>query len=123
MARHAHVEGLVLVSVNYRKGPEVKCPGGQQDFATAVEHVYNNADSFGVDKNMICTSGVSGGGWICLGASHLLTKANKQHMVKMQMLWTPMLSNETAKVPKEQWRPEENDGAEMFKLLATNYDG
>lgn len=43
MAEHAVKKKCVLFNIDYRKGPEVKCPGGQQDYATAIEHVYNNA--------------------------------------------------------------------------------
>ena len=42
-----------------------------------VEHVYNNADSFGVDNKRICVSGTSGGGWIIMGACLLLVKEDK----------------------------------------------
>jgi len=64
----------VVFNVDYRKGPEAKCPKGQQDFAKVIEHVYNNANSFGVNNKQMMASGCSGGGWICFGACHLLTK-------------------------------------------------
>lgn len=40
----------VVFNVNYRKAPEAKCPKGQQDVVTAIEHVYNNADKFGINN-------------------------------------------------------------------------
>jgi len=101
MAEHACKKKCILFNVDYRKAPECKCPGGQQDFATTVEHVHKNAAKFCVNPRQIMTSGVSGGGWICLGANLLLAKANKAHMVKAMFLWTPMSSDENAKVPLE----------------------
>jgi len=38
-------------------------------------------------------SGVSGGGWITLGAALLLEKANKVNMIKAMFLWAPMIEN------------------------------
>lgn len=32
--------GSVLFNVDYRLGPETKCPGGQEDFVKAIEHVH-----------------------------------------------------------------------------------
>jgi len=90
-----------------------------------VEHVYENAGTFGVNKEQICASGVSGGGWIVLGACNLLAKADKAHMVKAQFLWTPMISNETAKCTPDQIEKYEMgvDGmTPMFRLLGTDYD-
>lgn len=30
----------IVFSVDYRKGPEVRTPGGMEDFALAIEHVH-----------------------------------------------------------------------------------
>ena len=40
----------VVFNVDYRLGPENKCPKGQEDFAKVIEHIYNNAESFGVNN-------------------------------------------------------------------------
>jgi len=125
MAEHAVMKKCIIFNVDYRKGPETKCPGGQEDFAKAIEYVYNNDENFGIDKTKICASGVSGGGWICLGACILLAKANKVHMVKAQFLWTPMISNECSRTPKEDIHSYELgvDGlTPMFRLLGTDHD-
>jgi len=62
-----------------------------------------------------------------LGACNLLAKANKAHYVKAQFLWTPMVSNETAKerCTAEDIKPYEMglDGTTPpFRLLGTDYD-
>ena len=64
----------VVISVNYRKGPEVKCPRGQQDFVDAVLYISENPSQFGIDSSRICMAGISGGGWIVTGAANLLAK-------------------------------------------------
>lgn len=72
----------IIFNVEYRLGPEVKAPGGQLDFAAVIRHVYNNADTYDVNKDQIVAAGISGGGWICFGACNQLTKSNEAHMVK-----------------------------------------
>lgn len=124
MAKHAILKKCIIFNVNYRKGPETKCPGGQQDFAKVIEHVYNNADKWGVDRSKICASGVSGGGWICLGATILLARARKAHMIKAQFLWTPMISDSTSGCKKEDLKEYEMEPETMtaiFKLLAKDF--
>lgn len=41
----------IVFNVDYRLGPETKCPGGQQDFAKTIEHVYMNAQTLRVNPN------------------------------------------------------------------------
>jgi len=87
--------------------------------------VYTNAAKYGVNPKLIMTSGVSGGGWICLGANLLLAKANKGNMVKAMFLWTPMISDELGAVPLDQRTGIEHSYAEVescFKLLANDLD-
>lgn len=66
--------GCIIFNVDYRKGPENKAPVGQEDFAKAVEHIYDNSEKYGINKYQMCMAGISGGGWVCLGASNLLVK-------------------------------------------------
>jgi len=62
----------IVFNVNYRKAPETKCPKNTMDYVTAIRHVYNNADSFGVDNTKMCASGKSGGGCITLATGYVL---------------------------------------------------
>jgi len=52
------------------------------DFVKAIRHVYQNSENYGVDKEKLCSAGISGGGWICFGAGNLLAKANESHLIK-----------------------------------------
>ena len=119
----------VTISVDYRLGPEYKCPRGQQDFVDVVCHVVANPTKYGIDTKRICLAGCSGGGWIAVGAMNLLIKANKAHLVKALFIYTGMLSDETANVPDDKLTEYERDWGQppkamtqMYKLLATDYD-
>ena len=39
-------------------------------------------------------AGISGGGWVCLGAANMLSKKGNGYMVKAQFLHTPMISDQ-----------------------------
>jgi len=34
----------------------------------SIDYIYENSDKLGINKNKICVGGLSGGGWICMGA-------------------------------------------------------
>lgn len=116
----------VVFSVDYRLGPEVKCPVGQEDFLDGVEHVIANADTFGVDSGKLCLAGISGGGWIVAGVANMLAKADRSNIVKACFIHTGMLSDETAKVPAEELEVFEYWMAphmtSCYKLHAKDYD-
>jgi acetyl esterase/lipase len=84
----------VIISVDYRKGPEVKCPTGHNDFVEAVLHVLDNPEKFGIDPKKACMAGISGGGWIVAGATNVLVTKKKIHRIKALFIHTGMLSDE-----------------------------
>ena len=63
-----------IICVDYRKGPEVKCPTGHNDFVQAVLHILDNPGKFSINPNKVCMAGISGGGWIVAGAANILVK-------------------------------------------------
>ena len=91
----------VVFNIDYRKGPEVKCPTGQQDFVDAVTHVLSDPAKYGIDATKASLAGASGGGWIAGGAANLMAKANSLHKIKAIFMHTGMLSNESARVPED----------------------
>ena len=121
--------GCVAISVDYRKGPEVKCPTGQRDFVEAVHYVIDNAQKFNVDTSRICLAGCSGGGWIVSGAANLMVKSGDISKIKALFIHTGMLSDETQHLPADQLAPYENDWGQtaaaltsVYKLHATDFD-
>jgi len=99
--RYASDWDCVCFTVEYRKGPEFQCPRGQLDFMEAIDHVAANADKYGINKDQICIGGLSGGGWIAMGAVVQYVKAKKPCPAKCQFLITPMVCDELANTPKD----------------------
>ena len=92
----------VVFSVDYRLGPEVKCPTGMHDFIDGLEDVVNKADQFSIDSSRICIAGDSGGGWIVAGAANILASEGRSHLVKAMFIYSGMLSDETSKLEDSQ---------------------
>lgn len=122
----------VCFNVDFRNGPEVRAPCGQQDFVDGLCHIMKNADSFGIDCNKVCLSGCSGGGWICVGATNLMVKANAPELMKVKglLINAGMLSNETSRIPEAELTEHETGGplrydlmnTSMYKLHATDFE-
>lgn len=58
----------VVINADFRNGPEVKAPTGMMDYRAIVKYVMQNAATHNLDANKICLAGISGGGWISVGA-------------------------------------------------------
>jgi len=71
-------------------------------------------------------AGISGGGWVCLGAANILSKQGNGYKVKAQFLQTPMISDEVGMLKDEDRedfeRPLHAFNTSLFKMLATDYD-
>lgn len=89
----------VVFNVEYRLGPEFKCPRGQMDFICCLKDVIKNQAC--VDTSKICIAGISGGGWIVGGASNILAKSGEANLVKAVFMHTGMLSDETGSIPDD----------------------
>ena len=50
--------------------------------AAGVRYIHKNADKYGVDPEKLAMAGISGGGWITVGAANLMAKADDLHIVK-----------------------------------------
>lgn len=60
--RLANASGCVVISVDYRLSPEHKFPGPLSDCFEAVWHVFDEPETFGVDRRRIAVGGDSAGG-------------------------------------------------------------
>lgn len=58
--------GATIASVDYRKAPENPSPAATEDVYAATQWFFDNADSLGVDKNMIGVYGQSAGGGLAI---------------------------------------------------------
>ena len=129
MAVTANNLNCVVVSVDYRKGPEVRCPQGQRDFVDALNHVLDNSSKFNIDPKKICIAGTSGGAWIVTGAANILGKSGKLGKVKALFIHSGMLSDETRDIPTNELHPHERDWGQhastmttVYKLHATDFE-
>ena len=116
-----------VFNVNYRLGPEVKCPTGMQDFIDCLKLVHEKAEMFSVDTSRVCIAGLSGGGWIVAGAANILAKEGEIGLVKAMFIHTGQLSDETASIPEDQLeKPAEYWLAPFctatYKLHATDFE-
>merc|ERR1711915_675280 len=75
--------GVVVFSVDYRLGPETRCPNNVLDFYEAIKYVAANAEQLGVDPSRIAMAGESGGGYICAGAMVQLALKDEAALVKI----------------------------------------
>ena len=89
MNRWARENNCITYSVDYRLGPEHKAPIQGYDMLGAIKHIYENAESLGVDNTRIVIGGDSGGSWVAALASYLLAKNDMTHMVKLMILRCP----------------------------------
>lgn len=78
--------GCAVFNVDYRKGPEVKAPGGQLDMVAVIKYVRDHAEEFNVDRERLVLCGDSGGGWICSGAAYQLAKTGEANLIKLMFL-------------------------------------
>jgi acetyl esterase len=62
-ARNLAIEtGAVVVSVDYRRPPETRCPGAIEDAFAAVSDIFNRVAEFGGDAKRLGVAGDSAGG-------------------------------------------------------------
>lgn len=91
--------------------------------------MLEHGEEYGVDPQKVCMAGISGGGWIAVGAANLMAKAGDISKVKALFIHTGMLSNETAHFKREELTEYERDWGNqdlvmtsIYKLHATDFD-
>ncbi len=58
----AQLADAVVFNIDYSLAPEKPFPNGLNDIYNAIRHIYENADSYGIDRNKIAVAGDSAGG-------------------------------------------------------------
>lgn len=81
--------GAVLVSVEYRKGPEHKFPAAHDDAFAAYQYVLKNAASMKGDPTKVAVMGESAGGGLACAVS-MMARDRKVQMPKYQVLVYPI---------------------------------
>ena len=81
-----------VVSVEYRLAPEHPFPAGAEDCMAALEWVFDNADSLGIQAGKIAIGGASAGAGMAAGVS-LMNRDGRNIPLCFQVLLYPMLDN------------------------------
>jgi len=90
----AEQTGAVVVSVEYRKGPEFKFPTAHDDAYAAYLWVRQNATMLNINPAKIAVAGESAGGGLA-AAVCLMARDNKVTMPVHQLLVYPIANNDT----------------------------
>ncbi|WVQ68601.1 uncharacterized protein L199_006810 [Kwoniella botswanensis] len=64
--------GAVAIGVSYRLAPEHPFPIPVEDCVSAIIHIYNHAQKYGIDKDKLIVAGFSAGGNLALSSQHIL---------------------------------------------------
>jgi len=84
--------GCIVVSIDYRVGPEPPFPGAVEDAYAALTWLHTNADALGVDSSRIAIGGESAGGGLA-AALGLLAQDRGEVPIAFQSLVYPMLDD------------------------------
>lgn len=82
--------GAVVLNVDYRLAPEFRFPVQLEDGYAALMHVHEHAEDLGVDPNHLGLIGISSGGLLAAGLTHLLRERGGPP-VALLMLMAPLL--------------------------------
>lgn len=85
---YSHEAGCVVVSVDYRMGPEHRFPAAIEDAQAALGWARENAAMLGIDANWIAVGGDSAGGNIA-AALCLLARDDGGPAIRLQLLIYP----------------------------------
>ncbi|KAF7942795.1 uncharacterized protein EAE97_006249 [Botrytis byssoidea] len=83
----------VLVSVDYRLGPEHKFPAMLDDSVKAFEWAYKHASELNSSQSKLFTIGASAGGGLALTVAHDLIAAGKRSQIKGVVAMVPIAAH------------------------------
>ncbi len=84
--------GAIVISVEYRKGPENKFPAAHEDAFAAYRWALDNAKSLGGDPTKIAVAGESAGGNLAANVS-MMARDRKAQLPVHQVLVYPVSNN------------------------------
>lgn len=112
----AELADAVVFNVDYSLAPEKKFPHGFNDCFGVVEHIYNNAEAYGIDKNKIAVGGDSAGGNLTAAVS-MKDRDLGTKMVALQVLIYPCVTFLTTGNPNMKFDINEFDMADEQKEI------
>ena len=102
----AEKANCVVFNVDYSLAPEKPFPNGFNDNYSAVKHIYENSEKYGINKNKIAIAGDSAGG------NYVATVALRARdegipMIALQVLIYPCIALGNASVEGYKWSKDE----------------
>jgi acetyl esterase/lipase len=91
----ADASGLVVVSVEYRRGPEHRFPTAVEDAYAAVRWVVESADTLGINGDRVAVAGDSAGGNLATAVA-LLCRDRGGPELRAQLLAYPVTTTDLA---------------------------
>lgn len=98
----AELADAVVFNVDYSLAPEKKYPNGLNDCFGVLKHVYENAETYGIDPKRIAVGGDSAGGNLTATVS-MMDRDLGQHMVALQVLIYPCVTFLSTGIPGYQF--------------------
>ncbi len=87
----AQLADAVVFNIDYSLAPEKPFPNGLNDNFNAIHHIYENADSYGIDRSKIAVAGDSAGGNYS-AALALKARDEKLPLLAAQILIYPVVT-------------------------------
>jgi triacylglycerol lipase len=103
----------VVVSVDYRLAPQTRHPGPVEDCYAALQWLWENAASLGVDRERIAVAGESAGGGLAAATALMARDRGDIRLVHQHLIY-PMLDDRTCvrdphpHAGQVVWTPETN---------------
>ena len=115
----AEKANCVVFNVDYSLAPEKPFPNGFNDNYSAVKHIYDNSDKYGIDKNKIAIAGDSAGGNF-VATIALRARDEGIPMIALQVLIYPCIALADASVEGYEWSEEVfNIAPEQQELISS----
>jgi acetyl esterase/lipase len=114
--------GAVVVSVEYRKGPESKFPTAHNDAFAAYQWALQNAASINADPKKVAVVGESAGGNLACNVS-MMARDKKITMPLHQVLVYPVASNDMNSESYQKYAAAKPLNKPMMEWFAKNYLG
>ncbi len=110
----------VVVSVDYRKGPENKFPAAQDDANAAYSWVLKNAGSFSGDPKNVAVAGESAGGNLALNVA-INARDKKEQMPVGVLLVYPLASDDESTQSKREFADAKPLDGKMMTWFSNEY--
>ncbi|PSR52013.1 lipase [Adhaeribacter arboris] len=116
----AEQTNAVVVSVEYRKGPEFKYPTAHQDSYAAYQWVLANAATLGINPQKVAVAGESAGGSLA-SAVCIMARDNGVQMPLHQLLVYPIADNNTNTTSYNQYANAKPLSKALMQWFFTQY--